>query len=621
LGRWYRNRNTIHGRLLSQGVLEAARAHHPDDLDVTMELAKTYFAQGFYPDAVRMFRDVLARDPRRCDARTLLGLYHYQNWKRMNEYTDDLAAARRELRAAVACDTGNADAAFRYLVAGYARGDTIDAECDDFIARFPAHPEFRFMRGSLAFEAGRYEACARDYARALDLLDDDTRAVYQSLTHVLAADDDARYRDATDDVRADFQRGLWLDADRDPTTAVNPRALEHTYRLFVADCLYSNAPTGKRGWATDRGEAFVRWGRPMHIDYSMGDGFATGKVETWSFITSGKFHRLLFVDEFLNGNPRIPYALDLTLFDMRYSPATTTLEPDATEVPGAVETYAFRDEELTSSIYLAMSVDAQALRASVDLGKVDRFNVRGAYFGDSWIREGGFSDSVPTPDLRETRTNDGGSFEIVRRLRLPCDRYHLAITFESPDTRARSVCRRDADAARFVGDDLAMSDVLLFRDDAGPSATAATIERGGVTMRPNVARHYSNGERLRAYVEIYNLSLVTREHTRESSYDLRFAIFPGEDEDGPAWVDWGRRAAEFAGFGDDDEAVISQSFRRAGRTHDDRESMAINVDALDPGRYELAVEVTDRRSGQRAVVRAPFWKDSTPVADGKGRRR
>ncbi|HXV13851.1 MAG TPA: tetratricopeptide repeat protein, partial [Candidatus Krumholzibacteria bacterium] len=67
LGRLYRERGTIQGRLLSQGVLETARARHPDDLDVVLELAKTNFAQGFYPDAVRALRKVLAQDPARCD--------------------------------------------------------------------------------------------------------------------------------------------------------------------------------------------------------------------------------------------------------------------------------------------------------------------------------------------------------------------------------------------------------------------------------------------------------------------------------------------------------------------------------------------------------------------------
>jgi hypothetical protein len=96
---------------------------------------------------------------------------------------------------------------------------------------------------------------------------------------------------------------------------------------------------------------------------------------------------------------------------------------------------------------------------------------------------------------------------------------------------------------------------------------------------------------------------------------LRYAIFPARTESDPAWVDWGRRAAEWAGFGDDEDAMISQTFRREGRAHDDQESIAIDIDVLDNGRYELRIEVTDRESGQRAAVHAPFWKESARVAD------
>ena len=108
---------------------------------------------------------------RRCDARRLLGLYHYQNWKRMNEYGDDLSAARRELRVAVACDLERRQCRNAILIAGYAQGDSIGAECDRFIARFPERAEFRMMRGTIAFEAKRYAACARDYAAAIELMD------------------------------------------------------------------------------------------------------------------------------------------------------------------------------------------------------------------------------------------------------------------------------------------------------------------------------------------------------------------------------------------------------------------------------------------------------------------
>jgi hypothetical protein len=207
---------------------------------------------------------------------------------------------------------------------------------------------------------------------------------------------------------------------------------------------------------------------------------------------------------------------------------------------------------------------------------------------------------------------------MVRHLRVPCDRYHVAMAFEDPFGIARAVGRRDADALRFADDRLAVSDVLLFRG-GDPAPGEIAIERGGTRMRPNVERQVTRGERLHAYVEIYNLALATRGTQRASIYDLRFAIFPARSETDPDWVDWGRRAIGWTGIGDDEDAVISQTFRREGRAHDDRESIAIDVDVLDDGRYELVVEVQDQRSGARAVAHAPFWKDSGAVA-GRSKR-
>src|SRR4030095_10151429 len=132
----------------------------------------------------------------------------------------------------------------------------------------------------------------------------------------------------------------------------------------------------------------------------------------------------------LNGNPRIPYDADLTLHFMRHSPASSTLEPDAVEIPAFVDGVAFRDDEMTSTVYVAMAVDANALRAVVDLSRLDRFIARVAYFDEAWLREGAVIDSVATADVIETETRQGSAFELVRALRMPSDRYHIATAFE-----------------------------------------------------------------------------------------------------------------------------------------------------------------------------------------------
>jgi GWxTD domain-containing protein len=605
LGTLYRTRGTIEGRLHSQSVLETARARFPDDLDVRTELGRTYYAQRFYPDAVKCFEWVLARDPSRCDARTLLARYHYQNWKRMNEYRDNLATARRELRAVVRCDTSNAEAAFMFLVANYSLDDPPLDEADRMIRRFPDRPEFRMFRGALAWEDTRFDDCRRDFADGLARMDPEMRETYGYIGQVLPVNDRIRFDDYQIDDQATFQRAYWIRSDPDPTSALNERELEHIYRMFMADARFSNAPTGKHGWETDRGEAFLKFGEPMSINYTLGDSALSGKIEIWSYAIGGVFHQFLFVDEFLNGNPRIPYSADIHLHFMRHAPRQSSVRPTVLPVPGLLDVAVFRDDNLSGSVYFAMRIDADSMRAAVDLP--NRYVVRGATFDPEWRRGAFFADTLLITDVFERQLGDRAGFDIVRRINAPFDRMHVACAFEDDRVQARAIMLGDADAARFVDDRLILSDVLLVMDSGPPGAR---IERRGEELWPRIDHTYHTGEMLRAYVEIYNLSRVAR----RSDYDVRFAIYPARDESQSVWGDITGRLSDWLGF-EDDSAVISQTFRRAGASHDDHESIGINIGSLPTGRYQLVVEVTDRPSGRTAAAHVPFERIADRIAD------
>lgn len=609
LGRLYRERGTIIGRLRSQGVLENARARFGHDPDVCMELGRTYFAQHFFPDAVSCFREVLAADPTRCDARYLLGLYHFQNWKRMNEYTDDLDDARRELRAVTSCDTTNADAAFKYLVTRFADGDTATTEATTFVDRFPDRPEFRLFRGTLYYDARRFHASATDYARGLALLDDATRAAYGDVERIMSYREKDRIEAISAGRRPDAVRSYWLNADPDPTTPINERELEHVRRMFVADALYSNAPSHKRGWETDRGEAFIKLGPPLSIKRSLGDDESSGKVEIWTYVLHGVLHQFLFVDEYLNGNPRIPYSMDVLLSYLRHSSNRSLYRPRAAAIPGIVDATAFRDDAMNSSVYIAMSVDADSLRRAVDLSTVNHLLVRGAWFDDAWRRVGSFSDSLWTSDVPERRVGPRRVRDVVRRIALPFGRFHLACAMQDDGGKARAVVRADADASRFMRSDLTLSDIMLVRE-SGPASCA--VNRPGARVWPRVGRTYATGQTLRVYVEIYNLSTVAH----LARYDVRFSIYPARDDDTPVWEDWGRRAAALVGLFESDP-VIAQTFTREGRGHSGHELIGIDVDSLPAGPYDLVIDVVDRRTGARAVERTRFRRESTRVAGGE----
>src|SRR5262249_31981577 len=149
LGQVWRDRGTIDGRLRSQHVLEDAKAHFPHDVNVLIELGRTYFAQRFFPDAVGTLQRALDIDPKRRDARDPIGLHPYRNWKRLNTYSDDLEVARRQLRTAWQCDPTNMEAAKFYLYARYALADTSAREADQILSRFPKEACFQLYRGAL----------------------------------------------------------------------------------------------------------------------------------------------------------------------------------------------------------------------------------------------------------------------------------------------------------------------------------------------------------------------------------------------------------------------------------------------------------------------------------------
>ncbi|HEX5132609.1 MAG TPA: tetratricopeptide repeat protein [Candidatus Krumholzibacteria bacterium] len=609
LGRLYREHGTIEGRLRSQQVLESARARFPDDLELLMELGRTYFAQHFFPDAVRCFNQVLEADPHHCQAHYLLGLYHFRNWKRMNEFTDDLYAARRELRAAVSCDSSDSDAMYRYLIACYALDDTSSADATRAIVRFPASPEFRLYRGALAWEALDFRSCQRDFADAVALMDGDTRRAYGYVERALPVTDRDRLDDFPPEARDSVLRAYWLRADPDPTTALNERELEFIYRMFVADVRYSNGPTQKRGWETDRGAAFLKFGTPTTVAYTLGDDNRSGKVEMWSYVIGGVFHQFLFVDEFLNGNPRIPYSADILLHYLEHAPPRTALASAIVPIPAALDVVAFRDDNFAASIYLAMCVDADSLRASRADSRDDRLVVRAATFDPAWRRTGAFADTLRLTATSTHHRAGTTHLEVVRRLPGSFDRYHLAMAMEDAHARARASVRGDADAERFVADHTKLSDILLTAD---PGSGGAGIKRHGQTLVPRIHRGYRAGELLRAYVEIYDLA----RSARSSRYEIRFAIFPAPDDDASVWEDWSRRIGGLLGLGET-PPVIAQSFQRTGTGHDEYETIAIVIDSLPAGAYQLVISVFDGISGQEAQAGTRFYRDAEHLAESE----
>lgn len=606
LGRIFRDLGTIDSRLRSQRVLENARLRFPDDSDLLVELGRTYFAQRFFPDAIGCLHRALDIEPKRCDARYLIGLYHYRNWKRLNTYTDDLAEARTHLRSAWQCDPANVDAARLYLYARYALADTSAREADQMLARFPREACFYLYRGALAYDARQYELCGRHFTRGLALLPPEERAAYDDLTRVLAINVVGTYRDIGRDARDVFRRGYWIAEDPDPTSEENERELEHIYRVFVSDVLYSNDWTGRRGWNCDRGGALIKFGRPLSVDHSLGIG-QSGHTETWTYERFGELRQFIFVDEFLNGDPRIPYGDDFALHYLLHDPETSQLQSSMARITGELDVIAFRDDDLHASLYAGMRVDADSVDAFALPGSTNQYLLRGAYFDTSWKREGGRADTLWTSQLPARVEAGRRVIDFVRRLEVPFGAYRLAWSMKDEHARVLALARGETDARRFASDELTLSDVLLYEEVPRDSPAApGVIARGGLRMRPRIGHLYSPEDPLRSYVEVYALHMLDG----ASEYEVRYSIYPGKARDAAVWVDLIRSASDVLGF-EDSDPVISQTFTRRSDRHHTAEYIAIDINSLEPGNYELLVEVMDLNAGSATAARTALTVEAS----------
>jgi hypothetical protein len=106
------------------------------------------------------------------------------------------------------------------------------------------------------------------------------------------------------------------------------------------------------------------------------------------------------------------------------------------------------------------------------------------------------------------------------------------------------------------------------------------------------------------YFEIYNLGTFNG----HNDYDVSFYIFDLPAETTSRWRTWGRRIATVAGLLGDKNPSISQTIHRRGAGFTSSEDIAINIDSLDEGSYELVVSVEDRISGGKAQSSKVFYK-------------
>jgi GWxTD domain-containing protein len=618
---------TIEGRMLAIKAMKQALRLDPDNADYHAMLAEIYFEGTFWNYGVEELKEVLRLDARHGFARSRLGEAYLdravEEWQRkwFLKAKDELLEVdslhqafhpARRLLAQCYFDIGKADSATVVL-----EGLPPDSlETDDLLILGMAYSEVNDLEAS--FDA---------FSKALDSMDEETRARYMSM-ELLATQDELLSISETRPVRAEVETAtLWKKRDPNPATEVNERFVEHLARVAFAEIHFSVPRLDRPGSKTDRGEVYIRYGRPLawfydpfgtgicadetvlptppamsyrspftrgfEDDQDLGGHYRSSPMEisrarwTWEY----RDFSLNFDDVFMNGDFTFPYEQDWSAYVYAY------LERELPEVYESQIRKRMRVVMDVVNLMDGLGRTVLKIAFGCDTRGVDYkshfewpaggFNIELAVLDSVYrdIARSRFDVELRADSsvLYQTRYPLIGSYLV----HVPAGSTLAAISVESKVNGAAGFTKRLGRARRF-SKDLEMSDIEFRFTPEGP---------------PNPSRTYLTRGKAHIAFSIYNLSIdasgtgeaevayeiLGRKKTR-STLNRFLRLFSAE---APT---------------EDEEVVTSLWSKYDLRSRRSRKDEVIGFDLspLSSGEYEIRITVTDKLTGQQTEQRARF---------------
>lgn len=477
------------------------------------------------------------------------------------------------------------------------------------LASNPDRPEPHLYLGLGYHRAGREDDAAEAFRKALARLPEEDRAAIQNLTPVLRREDAEAYRDMEEEQRERYNELYWRLKDPLYLTAANEGRLEHMARVAYADLRYSAPSAGHRGWETDRGVIFIRYGPPEESGTfgatasNRGDPYAVGRRSIiWSYGREGP----VFVFRQMPGYLDARFAGDYEFIaeEYRYYEPSRYENipsiPELLDVP--VQVARFRGEspeDLAVEIHAGLPVDSLARGLDVERGEIE---------------VGLF---VLNPDgemvLRQVRSEllTYGEAEHVDELRswrvlMPAGG-SLVAAVEARDALSwRSAASRDTFTAEpFPEGSFSISDILVA--DALRPVVEEPKRRSDFDVIANPELEFISGDPVHIYWELYELE---PDPEGFASYDVALAVRVKKLERGNNPLSqflgtladaWG-----FSVVGDDRlELRFNREVRLEGL---DRvvEFLRLDLKGAPAGEYEIRLRVWDRNAEKMATRMRAF---------------
>jgi GWxTD domain-containing protein len=498
---------------------------------------------------------------------------------------------------------------------------------------FQYFPEDGFLWMNLGYahyRSGNLSAAAVSFKRALEVMSDEERNVFESLDIIVPEDERRLYREDP----AGYSSRFWTSKDPRYLTPYNERRLEHQARIVYADLLYAAPDVKKRGWETDRGRILIRYGQPQAdvtwtatgsvndrmvistavlgtmdvTDFSADLVEDANRYNIWEY---GEF-RFVFEDPFNNGrfrfysppadaisNGRVDHAWvnDYEIKSkeiFRKHPDLYEYTPPGRKVDIPFLVSSFRGMEgTTADVYVQYGIPVTEYDQNEDLVEVTA-NVGTFLINDS--RDLVVERRKTLYGLNTAQIvgfDDLNLWVSSERVSSPSGAHEVSMEFETASGGTVAVQRRRVTIPDFNRDGLLLSDIMLsYRVEETPDGQplgGADIVRNSLSIMPAPWSVFSVQQPLYLYFEVYNLVLGSDNRT---DFEVEATLSPKDDRKGLGGFVKGI-------FGGGDKGV-SITTPVTGSTPDDNQYLILDATSQEPGVYTLRVRVRDQLTGKTA---------------------
>ena len=634
-------------RIIAREAFDEAVRHDPGNPLYLLELAKLFLMQEIRVDARRVLERALdaaerADAPTQAEVHYQLGIFRETTWRRLRDrhnlpigleevrgdmafasanyvwnvlnasaYVPEQGAAAREamldhFHRALTADPAHVGAATHLMAFYYEEGRMAEfmAEALRFVRAAPSEPRGYLALGLGLHAEGRDDEAAGAFEYALELLPDDVRADFLSVSGLLSEDAAEIFEASLGSDPAEAARRFWTAYDPLYLTPSNEYWAEYLSRMAYVDLRFGLPEYGVPGWRTDRGEIWVRYGAPLRqatfgaSPTDAGDFESVGRVTTvWSYGRNGPVFMF-------RGNPGYrgaTFANDFRFYADNYrarQPARFTAPslPALLSIPAQIARFRGTGGEIDLEVYAAVPLDSlrQVVGAAAATFETGLF-----------VMEPNGVEIRRVTESHEVTFEEGRALPMSWRATVPAGRSHIvSAEARDPLSWAAAVHRARVDARSFPAGRPGVSDILMTR--AIEVAVDPPRERADFRMVPEPTLTYAPDDQIGVYFELYNLLPDSDQY---ASYDVELAVTVEEiHRTGSLRQLLGALADRWGLTVERDEAVrltFSKQNRVSARDMLP-EYFTIQLDEPPPGRYGLRLRVLDRNARVRLEVERTF---------------